>query len=348
MSAKKHFWALHPSVYAVGSAVGISSATAACACRYIASKNGTIESVSFRTGPMGPGVSPVYSIGFETLNATTGNPSGTLIAGTARETFTCEPETYYTINFTSPPTVTLGQAYAVIIRYSSGTISGSIYRQFLRGTGATFGFMTNNSFPGSVFTSNGTTWSVGSAQLPSLCPRYDDGELERFCGIIKASDYTQMGFQIGGSNPKYGTRFTCPVNATLHGAVITRTMSTSASFHLLDLDDNVLSSSPALPVANGGAQYAGSMTPYEMQEGQEYRIILQAEVLEFLNPQIFEAQNAELNANIHGDACLTYLASGAWVDSNIHIPPVVPLIGGPSSVGVGSAGFPMSRILNRV
>lgn len=121
----------------------------------------TITHVWLRYGTR-TGTPPAYKIGLQGLDGS-GQPDGTYLGGGSPASATFTPPADTTWNSTgqwialdNSYAVTRGQYFAIVIEYSSGTVSSShcsSFTQYVSGWGATL-----NNFPYSI-SHNGTSWS---------------------------------------------------------------------------------------------------------------------------------------------------------------------------------------------
>lgn len=156
-----------PAAPFVLSSTTLSSSTSAVMWARQARSASAISSFRFTYGTR-TGTPPTYVARIETLDGS-GNPSGTDAGGASPTavTFTPPASTAWnnliqTLTFTNSWTPTAGQLFAIVIRYSSGTVNGSNCSSFAT-TNSTSGHdPTSRGFPYHSTTSDGTTWTKSS------------------------------------------------------------------------------------------------------------------------------------------------------------------------------------------
>lgn len=146
------------------SSTSLNSTTTAVMWAIQARTAGAVSGFRFTYGAR-TGTPPTYVARIETLDAS-GNPSGTDAGGASPTAVTFTPpastawdNTIRSLTFANSWTPTAGQLYAIVIRYSSGTVNVSNFSSFAT-TNTTSGHdPTARGFPYHSTTSNGTTWT---------------------------------------------------------------------------------------------------------------------------------------------------------------------------------------------
>lgn len=131
-----------------------------------------ITKMGFRYGAR-TGTPPTYIASLQSLNASTGAPSGTVLGGgsPASQTFTPPADTswdgeYKEITFANSYTpASREEVIALVIEYSSGTIDGSNCSSFTRGMG---GISGNSGLPYHLTNTSGTWTKLQTAPVFSL------------------------------------------------------------------------------------------------------------------------------------------------------------------------------------
>lgn len=176
------------------------------------------------------GTSPVYEARIETIDAN-GLPTGTLVAGSAAQTFTPEDSTAFAITFSSPAALTAGTHYALVIQHSSGAIGGS--------DNATFNYTISSILDGSLaptpVVNTGAGWGTSAAlNISCLGVQYDSTTDKFVLGNCPCIDMAQEGVWSSASNPdERGALFTVPITIDIIGCTIPfRISGTTADFNV--------------------------------------------------------------------------------------------------------------------
>lgn len=180
---------------------------------FIAKEAATITKLCYVYG-LRTGTPPTYKIGMETVNGSTGDPSGTYKTGTGECSFSFTPPANTSIDGTkvcqtltgTTCAVTRGEQFAITIRYASGTIgvgnNSSFNDSWSTGFNDTYGSAPNNEYQ-DILTA-GPTWTKGS-----YSPMFTYENSTRVFGNIILS--LDQNFYDSGSTPnEYAMRFQYP------------------------------------------------------------------------------------------------------------------------------------------
>jgi hypothetical protein len=196
-------------------------------------KAGDISHVGFRTGTVTTGAT--LDIRAETVDPTTGDPTGTLVAVGASATQVvgaADDNTWFTVALTTAPTVTKGPLIAVVVANPS----------------TSFGNMSiavndasplKNAFPY-------TTWFAGGSwtknERPPLCSlEYSDGSYEPIPGVYPFSALASEAFNSASTPDERGIIFQVPWKMRVTGFWLDGTLRTAASIvKLYDSDGSTV------------------------------------------------------------------------------------------------------------
>jgi hypothetical protein len=130
----------------------------------------TVTRVGFRYG-VRTGTPPTYKVSIQTVDATTGFPTGTVIGGgsPASATFTPPADatwdgTYRAVTLDNSASMTRGTLYGFVIEYSSGTVDGSNFSSFTNRS-AIFNNL-NFGLPYAIQNAAGTRTKQSSSGMP--------------------------------------------------------------------------------------------------------------------------------------------------------------------------------------
>ena len=171
---------------------------------FFAPKTGNVAKIGFRTGTVT--TAATLDVRLETVDATTGDPSGTLFS-TSSNGSQASPasNTAYTVALTAAAAVTRGQTLAVSINNSS---TGNM------------GISRTGAFPIMEVpycdTYTASAWTK-SQNNPVMWLEYDDGSYAPITGVYPISSIASTSFS-NASNPEArGLKFRFPVDVSIGG-----------------------------------------------------------------------------------------------------------------------------------
>lgn len=172
------------------------------------------------------GTPPSYAARYETIDAN-GLPTGTLVAGSAQQTFTPTAATLHSPTFASPAGLTAGTHYALIITDDGVTPpDGSNNATFLYLSGGGHGGL----LPIAVLnTGGGYALNATINRWPAIMPQYDATTDRMIQGISVAYSHPQTSFDSGSTPDEYGVVFTVPVTMSLFGLTMPLRMDNNSS-----------------------------------------------------------------------------------------------------------------------
>jgi hypothetical protein len=150
-----------------------------------APKAGNVRKIGFRAGAVS-GTEPTVDVRLESLDRSTGLPTGTLVGTNTNGSQLVASNIYYTTTLTADAAVTQGQLLAIVIAFLSGSGSPSIVIQDFSDEGGNgtrdFPYVANNP---------NTSWTK-TASSPLMHLEYDDGSVEAIPGAWPISAVTSV------------------------------------------------------------------------------------------------------------------------------------------------------------
>ena len=154
------------------------------------------------------GTPPTYIIQAETI-AANGAPSGTLHTANASGTFTPTAAGWNWVTLTSSFALSMGDEFAIVVEYSSGTQDGTNFAQFTTGERTRHGF--NMAFPLAwTTTDGGTTWSHVEDVYPNFGFRDASstfGGVVTNAGNTNITNATERGVRFNLNRAPFGRQF---------------------------------------------------------------------------------------------------------------------------------------------
>ena len=179
---------------------------------FTAPKTGNISAIGYTVRTVTSSQSVDARI--ETVDGTTGFPSGTLIDSPTNSAYSSQSpvaaSTYYEPSLTAAQAVTKGNTYAVVFQFTStaGTIQMLVMDQGNAGLNLPYG----------AFNSTGSYAKV-TARAVSVVLKYDDGNYYSV-GLpppVGVTGTVSKAYNSGSSPDEYGIRFTPTVTMTVNG-----------------------------------------------------------------------------------------------------------------------------------
>lgn len=167
-------------------------------------KTGTILKAGFKTGTV---TTPqTLRISLQTVDAATGNPTGTLYGGSAAGTQASPASnTYYTVTLGTGATSVKGDIIAVVIEFDSTVGNLNI---------DTVSTIYSNSFP---YCNHYTASWTKNSSIPLTALEYSDGSYAD-CGCSPITAWSYPGWNSGSTPDERALRFQFPFPCRLKGA----------------------------------------------------------------------------------------------------------------------------------
>jgi len=193
-------------------------------------KTGNINKVHFTI--FGITTNQTLKLSLQTVDTSTGKPTGTLYGGSATQTLTPTKNVTNTVPFSTPAAATAGDFVAFVIEWDS--TSGSLTLAY---------YLRNPSMPCYYKFTSGA-WGSVNAGLPNMQCEYDDGTTPHH-GNLPVFTNSSASFHSGSATDERGIKFQIPFPARASGVWIVFSYSSgSANFDLVlyDASSNVLTS----------------------------------------------------------------------------------------------------------
>ena len=158
------------------------------------------------------GTPPTYLYSLQGIS-TTGTPSGTVLGATSSASVTHAPtaisnDTFHELTLGESVSFSAGEKFAIVIEYSSGTISGANMANYQYGYP---GLTTNYDFGLGYALTNTASWTKQTSISPSVL--FGDGT--NWYGVPFSNARTTRAFNTGSSPSEYGLKFTAPAWGSL-------------------------------------------------------------------------------------------------------------------------------------
>jgi hypothetical protein len=220
---------LNANLATVQLALGVTAYRAGCVIQ--APRSGNVTKIGFLCDATSPS-SAIVEARMETIDATTGFPTGTLLHSTAYGSVSLSAGTqWYTATLQSPETVTQGAMFAIVFRFTTGSL-----------TNANIHAVSSASCPQEFPYVVGNTGSWLKYQHAPICAlEYSLSGYEVVQGAWPVKAVANTSFNNSGTNQR-GLRVKLPFPAQVVGAWVWADLDGDAA---LKLYNNVTPSSPA-------------------------------------------------------------------------------------------------------
>lgn len=236
----------HPNININGGAPSTTSDTLdntadRLALVFIAPKDGNISTIDFALGSVGGASGNVtVDVRVETVDGTTGNPTGTLWAANTNATATVafnDDNTWKSVTLTSSATVSRGDTVAIVLNpLVFTTVTNCQIMKFQDVTaGTTYGTAD--------LTGGGYTKAVATY---SFIAGYDDTTYEPIYNVFPARVVTTTSFNSGSSPPVRGMKFQVPFKCRVNGMWAWMALASTSS----DFDAKIYSSDGSTVLAS--------------------------------------------------------------------------------------------------
>lgn len=230
-----------------------------------APKNGQIAEIKFATATVTTG--STYDCRLETLTA--GNPSGSLIAAGANGSVTIadsDDNVFKTVTIGTPPTVSAGDDFAIVLRHSSGSPN---WQMPVNTPIISFSPPYRSNF-------NGTSWTQAGAPYVMLIKYSGDTDYTAI-GVPPAVTQSATQFNSSSTPDERGNKFVMPFSCRANGAFsYFSTANGDTDFVLYDDSDNVLATASFEADNKVGAGpiqlFFNDVNYVELTEGRTYRL----------------------------------------------------------------------------
>jgi hypothetical protein len=196
-----------------------------------APKTGTISKIGFRTGTVTLGAT--VDVRLETVDATTGTPSGTLWAANTNALqliLATDDNAWFLPTLIAGASVTKGDVLAVVIANPAVSF-GTLNVATIISTAIIAEFPYNALYTG--------TWAKGVA-APVLALEYSDGSYEEILGAFPWSAISETAYNSGSTPDERGLRFNFPFPVQVAGFWAWLVWAEDCTVKLYDYDDSTV------------------------------------------------------------------------------------------------------------
>lgn len=274
-----------------------------------APRTGTISKIAIRTATVSVGGDADFRL--ETVDATTGDPTGTLLGTNTNVTVTLNASsTWFTGTLTAGASVTKGDLFAVVIANSSGTytitsMASGVYR-------ASFPYMGHMT----------AAW-VKFSQAPVLALEYSDTNYYPVLGCMPTSNIVNQAFNTGSVIDERGIKFRLPFPVRVSGAWAQVEADNDFTIRLYDSDGtSVLLSQTCDPEirfgTNHGIRYEDFASTAILLPNVDYRLTLLPTTASNITSHEVVAPSAAVMAALPWGTSIhltTRADAGAWTDT---------------------------------
>lgn len=286
-------------------------------------KTGNISKIGFRT--VAVTVSDAIKVSLQTVDETTGRPTGTLIHADAYGIqASVSTNTTYWVSLQNPVAVTKSNTPIAIVVEFNSYVSGN-----LRIISAIRGFPSADiRFP-YAFQFLGSAWTFLD-DSPNLGLEYDDGEIKPMVLAFPAIATSTISWDTNNNPDRIGLRVSVPYNCRVSGIFALIDLDGDADIEIYDSDGITVSETISLDKdirssATNGVFFIYLVTPIELTKDTFYRVIVHPTTgtniviyyLDVTNDGAVEAMNAiDGGVNMHYTTCDgSPSAEGDWTQT---------------------------------
>jgi hypothetical protein len=212
-------------------------------------KAGNVRKLGVRIGTVSGAVT--LDVRLETVDTTTGNPTGTLVGTTTNGTLTNPTSASFNlVTMTADAAVTASQPVAIVINPTAIVTSCQV-NSFTTEGGNPKDFPYVSSY-------NGTTWTKAT-KAPVISIEYDDGSYGEVAGVWPASALSTTTITSATTPDCAGIRFQVPFGCTANGAwVYLNCSAADANFNINLYDSDGVSPLATIDWIGTVGVYAGA------------------------------------------------------------------------------------------
>ena len=321
---------------ALGNWLNTSTTTQWGAYVFAAQQDMTVSHVGFRVSTANG--SPTVEVRIETVDTSTGNPTGTLWGTNTNATSgTITANSNPLVALTASASITKGQLFCVKFVFASGT---QIIIQSL-GQNSVF---SNSSLPYHVLNTGSVVKSQFANHTASIALGSSSTTFYQVPGTIPMSAVGGGTFN-NTSSAKRGMRFTIPMNCRAVGAKLYLAIS-SGDYNAILMSDagSELSSSSTAYAGNANAVNASGATyvyfdnAVTLTAGTTYRLVVEPSTTTNTSLSTFTLPSSSYQGAAPGAGAAMYTTfNGSWTDSTTEVP-VMDLLIDQVDNGSGSGG----------
>lgn len=301
-----------------------------------APKTGSIRKIHFRTGTVTSATDTDVRI--ETVDATTGNPTGTLFGTTTNVTVASASITanawITTGALTADCAVTRGSDKIAIVIAPTGTPNYQV--SYLTGN-------TNRNSPYNVHYT--ASWSKTTFSLPVIALEYSDGTLAIAPGVYPWSAINTHSYGNGSTPDEVALKFSLAAPVRVTGVWAIADLDGDADFVLYDSDGSTVlaSTSTDKDIRSGTSTKSGEWlfaASQQLSANTSYRLSLKPTSATTLTTYSFDVASAAILDQLAGGRNFhhsTRVDAGSWTDTTTRRPFMGLIIDGIDD-GAGGAG----------
>lgn len=202
-----------------------ASGEKAAAC-FSVPKTGNITHIGFRTGIVT--TSDTLRVTLQTIDATTGDPSGSAYGGMVKGTqASLSSNTWYEVALGTQASATMGDQIAAVIEYDS-YVAGNLNISYATS-------QISKNFPYiDLYT---TSWTKTAGTLPVISLKYDDGNYYD-AGLLPITAFNTQAFNSGSTPDERALKFKFPYPVRVKGAWVYVSIGSTADFDIVLYDSN--------------------------------------------------------------------------------------------------------------
>ncbi len=295
----------------------ISAAGQKVAFIFRAPKTGTIDKIGFLVRAVAN--SQTLKASLETVNTSTGHPTGTLIAAGASGTQAAPAaNTFYEITLTTPPSVTINDYIALVIEFDStgGNLQIAAWdTQTSTGDYAQLPYC--DSFVGS--------WTKQKF-IPIASILYDDSTCP-FNGMLPIKDQSEIGLNTGSAPDEVGMKFQLPAKTRLKGLWLYIYLRYPLTLKLYDENDTLLDSKAFNPDITSDNAAGWNIWLFNssvlLEAGKTYRVTVLPTTVDDIFVQYLEVLNNTMLEQMTADENFVWTQradAGEWDDTDTRRP----------------------------
>lgn len=297
-------------------------------------KTGNISHVHFRSNTVSSAGNA--DIRLETVDTSTGEPTGTLVGVNTNATLAVNTATnWYRVALTAPAAVTKGALVALVIENATGNYQTTL----------TDSVVLDNNFPYSTSFLSGA-WTKHQSPLVMLV-EYDDATYPAIPGILPIKTLTSVNVNTGSTPDEVGLKFTAPGAIRAAGVWAYFDCDNDCEIHLYDSGSSSIASvttamDPQVRFStNQGSHFYLFPTPVTLTAGATYRLAFKPTSGSNVVVPVFDIDQAAYMAAFPGGMDMVYTSrtdAGAWSETTTRRPQIGLLVDGIDFGGGGVIG----------
>ncbi len=282
-----------------------------------APKTGTIDKIGFLVRAVTSSQS--LDVRLETVNATTGDPTGTLIAaGASGVVASPAANTFYEVTLTTPPSVTVNDYIAVVIQFTStvGNLQIAAWdTQTSTGDYAQLPYCDHYT----------TSWAKQKF-IPICSVRYNDTTYP-VNGMLPLKNQSEIGLNTGSTPDEVGMKFQLPIRTKIKGLWLFTYLRYPLTLKLYDENDSLVDSVTLDPDITSDSAAGWQLWFFNssiiLSKNKTYRITVLPTTASDIFVQYIETNLNSMLTQLTADENFIWTQrtnAGAWTDTNTRRP----------------------------